>query len=165
MNVTPEMLDQSSGPTRIDRLEWLGRQPRQLEGSPMSWWSGHQPRSNAHRCCARRRVQVLGAAHQRSGFTTARSSASAPENGRASEASPHRLGWGSRHGVRLSGRPQSGRFASMSGVAQISATHNKELERTWSSQTDWGPRRSIQCYAGYKTGLLRDENGSALLHA
>ena len=22
---------------------------------------------------------------------------------------------------------------------------NKELERTWSSQTDWGPRRSIQC--------------------
>lgn len=36
--------------------------------------------------------------------------------------------------------------------------HNNELERTWSSQTDWGPRRSIQCCAGigwiYRAAVL-----------
>ena len=115
----------------------------------MSGASGHQPRSNAGRRCARCRREELGAARQPCGFTRARSSASAKANRRAPEALPHRMCWGSRRGVRLSGGPQSGRFASVIEVAQINMAYNNELERTWSSQTDWGPRRSIQCSTGH----------------
>ena len=114
----------------------------------MSRWSGHQPGPNVQGRCAKRREEETSAASQRRGFTTARSSASANRDQRASEASPHPFLADSQHGVRLRERPQSGRFASVNEVAQITATHNNALKPTRSSQTDWSPRGLVQCCAG-----------------
>ena len=44
------------------------------------------------------------------------------------------------------------------GTGSKMQPQNKELERTRSSHFAAGPRRSIQCYAGYRDRLVPDEN-------
>ena len=104
--------------------------------------------------------------------TTSRKTRSAMRNSRLIESSPplsalgpspNLVGWCQSARIQKSGKSSWGPFAWSTGIGQVSSTSrqsfedrgrsrassrrrpNKELERTRSTQTAVGPRRSIQC--------------------